>query len=64
LFIVKLSNNNTPITSISTTDSITITAKFDSTTDMSSGPETCLLQIAKDSSNNHLIDISGNSGYD
>jgi len=64
LFIVKLSNNNTPITSISTTDNIIIIAKFDSTTDMSNGVETCLLQIARDPSNNHVIDISGNSGYD
>jgi len=32
--------------------------------DRSSGPETCLLQVARDPSNNHVIDISGNSGYD
>jgi len=30
---------------------------------MSSGPETCLLQVARDPTNNHVIDISGNSGY-
>jgi len=43
---------------------INIIAKFDSKIDMSNGAETCLLQIAKDPSNNHVIDISGNSGYD
>jgi len=31
---------------------------------MSNGAETCLLQVARDPTNNHLIDISGNSGYD
>jgi len=64
LFIVKLSYNNVPITSISANQKITIIAKFDSNTDRSSGAETCLLQVAKDPTNNHLIDISGNSGYD
>jgi len=64
LFIVKLSYNNVPITSISANQTITIIAKFDSKIDMSSGPETCLLQVARDPSNNHVIDISGNSGYD
>jgi len=64
LFIVKLSYNNVPITSISANQKITVIAKFDSKIDMSSGPETCLLQVARDPSNNHVIDISGNSGYD
>jgi len=31
---------------------------------MSSGPETCLLQVARNPTNNHLIDISGNSNFD
>jgi len=48
---------------MSANQKITVIAKFDSKIDMSSGPETCLLQIAKDPTNNHLIDISGNSGY-
>ena len=63
LFIVRLQAGGSALSSLSTNDVITLQLAVQSATDLSSGPETCLLAIGK-GDNGNVVDVSGNSGYD